>query len=35
MVSCAVVRSSRSLLNVEQTFPEVLRFPLGRWLFAA
>ena len=34
VVSCTVVRSSRGSLNVEQTFPEVLRFPLARWLFA-
>lgn len=33
IASLAVIRLNRDALNVEQTFPEVLRLPLAPWLF--
>ncbi|MGB3713949.1 MAG: flippase [Candidatus Promineifilaceae bacterium] len=33
IVSFAVLRLNRDSLNVEKTFPEILRFPLVRWFF--
>jgi O-antigen/teichoic acid export membrane protein len=33
IVSFAVFRLNRDALNVEQTFPEILRLPLASWIF--